>query len=181
MDLLMCRPDNPFRPVDWRWQRACLLIEKRVRLRRWDDSWVRRVRRFQRTLTRYRGDLQHPRLTRLDSAVAGACWLRFLAEEGARTDVESSILNGQSDEAIAAQSDLPAATIEAYQALFFHVRDRLHCVDWLAAFVAGPAVAEQVAELILTAWGIGSSSNPASAAESPDRQGDPDVEKTVND
>jgi hypothetical protein len=143
MCLLDCMPDNPFRAPDYRWARACYLRERRGRLSpKWDDHWVRRAREFRRRLARYKGDIDHPRLGRLDPAVAGAHRLRFGDDEKRRSRLEARIVSGQPAGEIAERAGLTLDVVEAYEALFFAVRDRLECADWVAAFVLGSRLHE---------------------------------------
>ena len=140
MTLIDCHPRNPFRPPHWRWAQGRLLHEQRLRAnRRRDDAWVLRARRFQVALARAGGDLDHPRLARLDPAVLGACRLHRGAPRP-RWEAEARLVAGQDIGAIAARLGLPTEVLVAYEALFYAVGDRLEILDWVAAVVFGPRV-----------------------------------------
>ena len=139
MTLLDCHPRNPTRPPHWRWEQARLLLEGRLRAnRRRDDAWVLRARRFHEALARAGGDPGHPRLARLDPAVLGAYRLRCSADARPRWEVEARLVAGQDDAAIADRLGVESGEIEAYEAIFYAVRDRLEALDWVAAVVFGP-------------------------------------------
>jgi hypothetical protein len=132
-------PDNPFRKPDYRWERARFLCEYGGPLSpKWDDRWIRRACDFQRRLAGFDGDVDHPRLTRLDPAILGAYRLRFKVDEHYRWQVEARIVGDQPASEIAARSGVSVKVIEAYESLFYAVRDRLRCIDWVATFVFGP-------------------------------------------
>jgi hypothetical protein len=124
-----------------------------------DDRWVARARRFQEVLARCDGDLQHPRLDRLDPAVAGACRARSGGDGRRRWEVEARIVADRPTAEVAGRTGLPAGVVEAYEALFFAVRDRLGCIDWIATFVFGPrlyeGITEKDADLILKRFAYG--------------------------
>jgi hypothetical protein len=145
-------PNNPFRPPDWRWQRARQLLEPRVRRRRLDEDWVVRARCFGRALARAGGDLSRPRLARAHPEVIAACRL-WLGEPRRRWEVEARLLAGQDDATIADRLGINPGVIEAFEALFFDVRARLACSDWIAACVIGPRLYEALdVDDIETLW-----------------------------
>jgi hypothetical protein len=129
-------PGCPFRPLDWRWQRAGQLRRPRARLRRWDDGWIIRARRFLADLDRAGGDPRHPRLARAHPEVLDAYLLRQ-GPARRRWEAEARLLAGQADAEIADRVGVGTGVIEAYEALFYHVRHRLRCSDWVAAFAIG--------------------------------------------
>jgi hypothetical protein len=83
-------------------------------------------------------DNDHPRLAEFDAAIASACHVRFEASERLRLEIEARLLAGQPTGEIAERTGLPAETIEAYEALFFCVSDKLECTDWIVTMVFGP-------------------------------------------
>jgi len=127
---------NPSRPSDWRWQRAGQLLEPRRRRRRRDDDWVVSVRAFRTALAKVGNDIRHPRLARAQPEILGA----YLAPRGGtllRSEVEARLLAGQGDADIAGRVGIEAGVVAAYAAIFFDVRTRLECSDWIAAHVLG--------------------------------------------
>jgi hypothetical protein len=134
-------PNNPLRPPDWRWQRAGQPPMKRVRRGCQDDDWVARCRRFQAVLEQAGCEVRHPRLVRAHPEILGAVLLRQ-GERRRRYEAEARLLAGQSNQEIADHLGVDAEVIGAYEALFYSVRDRLTCSDWVAACVLGPGLWE---------------------------------------
>jgi hypothetical protein len=162
MCYLDCMPTNPFRTPDFRWLRASHLSENGGRLhRKWDDRWIRRARDFLRQLNRLKRDLNHPRLARLDPAILGAYRVRFDNDERFRWQLEARVVGEQPIAQIAERTGPPVDVIDAYESLFFDVRDSLDATDWVATFVLGPRLyegfGEQDIDLVwkLVAYGFG--------------------------
>jgi hypothetical protein len=122
LDLL---PACPWRPVDWRWQLACLRARGERRLRRLDDEAVRRAARFLRTIAR----LGRARAESHDPAVAAALRLHDVPDGWDRQAIECYILAGLDDSEIAARVGLPVETVEVYVELYFDVRSNLTSPD----------------------------------------------------
>jgi hypothetical protein len=129
-------PRNPFRPPDWRWQRAGQLAGPGARPRRLDDDRVRRARSFRAALGKAGGDLRDRRLARSHEDVHGAYRIHH-GEPRRRGEIEARLLAGQSDEEIAGRVGVEPQVVEAYESLFFNVRDRLESSDWIAFSVFG--------------------------------------------
>jgi hypothetical protein len=134
---------NPFRPPDWRWHRAGQFIEARARRRREDDDWVVRARRFRADLARAGGDIGRPRLARTHPELLAACRL-WLGEPRRRWEVEARLLAGHDDATIADRVGVNPGVIEAFEALFFSVRARLGCSDWISAYAIGARMYEDL-------------------------------------
>src|SRR4051794_31005542 len=138
MSLLDYHPRNPCRPPHCGYGLASDLDCEMIRPnRRRDDQWVRRARSFLRGLHRAGGDLDDPRLIRADRAVLGAYRLRY-GSERIRWEIEARLLGGQDDAGIGTRTGIAADVIEAYEALFYSVRARLHYIDWVGAVAIGP-------------------------------------------
>jgi hypothetical protein len=139
---------NPFRPLDWRWQRADQLLEPGVRRRRRDDPWVIRARGHRAALAR-----GHAGVSGDDPSVYGAYRLwRGLPRP--RWELEARLLAGQTDHEIAARMGLEADTIGAYEVLFYSVRDGLGATDWIYVVIGlrpdqalDPGDAERIVKL----------------------------------
>jgi hypothetical protein len=125
-DPCRCRPDCPLAPPDWRWHRAGLLLEGRVRRRRRiDDAAVRRALAFRR-----RSAPGPPRRPAADPALAAAAGLR--AGDGRRRALlEAWLLSGLDDAGIAARGGIEPAAVAAYAATFFDVRGGLGDPAWV--------------------------------------------------
>jgi hypothetical protein len=137
MSLLDCQPASPYCPVDWRWRRAeairlGLLPTPGLR----PDPWVRQAIRFQDEHAG-KGDSPCPELARLDPAVFGAFQVRSSVEPRPRRELEARVLAKQTTCEIAARLDLTTDVVEAYERLYFDVRDRLGAVDYIMAVVIG--------------------------------------------
>ena len=160
MSMVDTHPRSPFRKPDWRWLRANLMRRDSIRAGRRDDDWVRRARRIQNALDRTAGDLDHRHVARTDPPVLAACRLR-LGDERCRWELEARLLAAQNYPAIDSRTGIPAGVVEAYEALFFNVKEKLGCMDWVGAMVFGPRVFEGLApddvELIwkVLAYGLG--------------------------
>jgi len=115
----------PFRPPDWRWQRARILVaERRPFLLRRDDLWTGQAMAYVRALARCGApeplECPHPKWAALHAAH------RLSTEDGPqRWEVQARLLAGQADPEIACRCAVPADTVCWFEALFFCVRDRL--------------------------------------------------------
>ena len=145
MTMLDTHPRSPFRAPDWRWIRATTLRHESLRPGRRDDGWVRRARRLQAAIERPGGATGHPRLAGVDPAILAGYGLR-LGEPRGRWEVEARLLAGQGDVAIAARTGIPAEVVEAYEAIFYSVRDRLEAPDWIGAMILGPRLYQGLRE-----------------------------------
>jgi hypothetical protein len=138
-DLMMvenCHPKIRMRPLHWRWKRAQLSLEYGLRLRRIDDDWTRRARRAQRALQAHDGDPYHPKVIKSDPLVMAAYRLNH-GNERLRTEIEARLLSGQDSAGISARTGIAADVVDAFEALFYTVRDRLECYDWIGGFCFG--------------------------------------------
>ncbi|OWK37438.1 hypothetical protein [Fimbriiglobus ruber] len=133
---------NPFRSPRWRADRVDELVlapDGPLPCRRADDAFVRRYKQY-----RYRS------MTAPDPAVAAAEYPECAAAERLQaadvppllaTVVEARILARQSFANIAARTGLDPVAVEWYEALFFHVTDRLDARDWVVTQILIPALA----------------------------------------
>jgi hypothetical protein len=138
-DLMMvdyCHPKIRMRPLHWRWKRAQLSLEYGLRLRRIDDDWTRRARLVQRALQAHDGNPYHPKVIKTDPLVMAAYRLNH-GNERLRTEIEARLLSGQDSAGISARTGIAADVVVAFEALFYSVRDRLECYDWVAGFCFG--------------------------------------------
>jgi hypothetical protein len=145
LDLLFC---NPWRPVDAWWQRAVGFGDNgdtwpSGRKDSWrGNSWIRQAHRFRHALAEagtYQDQLEviikYP-------AIYYAHWI---FEQGTtnnrsiRWAIEARILARQSNEEIARKNGCSPDAIEAYESLYFNVRDRLNYRDFVLNSVLGQA------------------------------------------
>jgi hypothetical protein len=125
------------RHPDWRWGRAGWLVENgRYFSRRRDDADTGRAAHYLRALARSRrGDPRADLLQRFPDIHAA----RQLREGGGATQVvvQARLLARQTPDDIARLTGVPAQVIDAYEALFFHCRDRLDASDWVLVQAVG--------------------------------------------
>ena len=136
MSLLEGHPRNRTRHPDWRWRRARALHEHGFHVRGVDDEWTRRAFRIQKLSGNQGGDPDHRKVIASDPLVMAAFRLNH-GNERLRTEVEARLLSAQDSAGISARTGIAADVVDAYEALFYSVRDRLECYDWIAAFCFG--------------------------------------------
>ena len=135
-------PDNPRRPVDWRWERARIALQKGISRRR-DDTWICKAARYKRDFDNCREDTdwyalvdKYPDLT----------WAHDLATnngvEGGtlKSALEARILARDDWDRIAKRARTRPDVIEAYEAVFFNVRPELDNEDYVLHQVMGPSL-----------------------------------------
>lgn len=144
--------DNPRRATNWRWLRAVQIDGGGLRANRAVDGpegfkWIRRALRLKR---RYDEAGNRPELTyrlvQYDRSLfwAHSIWMDDKAPT--RWAIEARILAGESDLEIAERLGTSPDVIEAYEAVFFQVREMLHRRDYIVNVVMGEAVARGVSE-----------------------------------
>lgn len=133
---------DPLRPVDWRWQRALSLAEQEPfpgRCTAQDDEFIRGARAYKIRLNQGREDKarqQYP-----------AIWLahQFSLNTAQNKDndrllLESRLLAGQADDAVAERMGWHRQAVAWYEAIFFNVRDRLKAKDYILKQILWPAI-----------------------------------------
>jgi len=133
---------DPFRETDWRWVRACQLVDQDRRVRHLGDNYIRRACRYLRL--QRAGDDYTIQLHLRD--VSTARDINSRGDGRIRWAIEARLLAGESDDAIASKCGTDAATIDMYEHLFFSVRDRLDQSDYIVHHVMSPAVQSGLAE-----------------------------------
>lgn len=126
---------SPLRSVRWRWDKAKTLIDSNRRPGRGDDRYVHKARSFmlyrkqlEMAETRYRQQVIFQKFPHFQYAA------EIDAEKVAvdlRISIQARLLAGQTDEEIAEVVGVHAKCIEAYEAVFYCVRDRLQYRDWV--------------------------------------------------
>lgn len=126
---------------DWRWHRAQLYIDAKLKPRRWhEDALTRAAYRFKRRLARD-NPLANVQLERDYPDMYVAYTVNDNDERMTRWLIEAGILAGESDEMLARYLSIPASVVEMYEKLFFNVRwalseNREH-EGWLLSTVFG--------------------------------------------
>src|SRR5690242_428129 len=108
----------PWRPTDWRWQRAqALVCQGRYFSRKRDDAETGEAVHYLRRLARCASERDLERLARAYPDVHAA---RLLHEGagGQAVEAQARLLARQSPQEAAAALGLPAGVVEAYEALF---------------------------------------------------------------
>jgi len=133
-------PDNPWRPADWRWQRATRIAAGELRAnRKFDDEHVTRAVRLARAVTdetSATGTGQNV-LANSDPTLFWAYNLKNTIAPAMRAEVEARVLAGDSDDEIRSRTGTTLGTLRTYEQLFFDVRDRLGCSAYVLHIVLG--------------------------------------------
>lgn len=144
--------DNPFRPVDWRWQRAREIVDG-VGLnatRRRDGplgyKWINRAVRYLREYAACRNDRQKMVLAESRPEIFWAHWAWDSDVNPQKFSIEAHVMARETDFEIGFRCGLPPGTVEAYEALFFHVRDKLIHPKYMLNCVIGPSIHRGLAE-----------------------------------
>jgi hypothetical protein len=144
--------DNPRRAPHWRWLRAMQVDAGGQKPSKSMDGpagfeWIRRVVRLKRrhALAANNPDALYT-LARLDSPLFWAHSMWSEEKAPTRWAIEAHILAGETDDEIAKKAGCTPETINAYEAVFFNVREKLNNVEYVANVVMGEAVARGVTE-----------------------------------
>lgn len=122
---------NPFRSPDWRWQRATEIVSgASTSPSRSEDSpagyaWITQAVRFQRALVDAMEDIQLVRLAKKFPDLYWAYWLHKYGAAHQRDSIEALILSRCTDFEIGFRHGTAPKVVEAYEAVFYNVRDRL--------------------------------------------------------
>jgi hypothetical protein len=143
--MFQLHPSNPFRPVNWRWERARLMRENKLRnTKRCSDPWVRSACDFQKGLTKCKDDIDRYMLMEQFPDIYGAYLMYQRGEEQEkhpmRFVVEARLLAAQTLDEIARLLGVPNTVIDAYTKLFFDVSEKLENTDYVMTCIIGPSV-----------------------------------------
>lgn len=127
------RKDHPYRPVNWRWERARLVKEygKLVPGYKTDDEWIEMAAKFRIAKDKCTDELSLYRLfdTWPDLAMAYELWDEDGVASGRanamRYEIEARILANEKPEIVAQKAGLSSGCIKLYEKLFFNVLDRI--------------------------------------------------------
>jgi hypothetical protein len=132
------RPDNLFRPPDWRWLRAADLVDGgEAFCPGHDDAPVQAAVQYLRAWRRCRAEADRQRLARDMPDLYGAHQLH-LARSLRTWEAQARLLTEEPFEVIASKCGSSPRVIDAYHDTFFHVRDRLHVEGYVIFQVLGP-------------------------------------------
>lgn len=150
--MLQALRDNPRRSPNWRWLRAVQIDSGGPRPSRAVDgpagfSWIRRAVRLKRRFDAAgnRPELLY-RLVQYDRAMfwAHSMWADDRAPM--RWAIEARVIAGESDETIADKIGTDTEIVNAYNNVFFDVRDMLNRRDYIVNVILADAVTRGVAE-----------------------------------
>jgi hypothetical protein len=139
--------NNPFRTVDWRWQRAAWLITQKQNFScKRDDELVGRAVNFMRHAQRVCSDLGSRRLMRHFPEIV----LALKCHQGPpvkRLELECRVLGRQPAELIAEMLEAPLTFIQAFKHYFFDIDDRIDASSYIMhQVICGPVRGEGEAE-----------------------------------
>lgn len=133
--------ENPWRPGDWRWQRASLLAADEIaRNRRLDDPVVVRLERFARAVLVAENPADATSLALREPDIYWAYQLYRQDDPARRSEVEARILGGESREAIAGKTGISVKMLAAYEDAFYDVRDKLPHRSYVLHTLIGTAL-----------------------------------------
>jgi hypothetical protein len=120
------------RQPDWRWQRALSLSKRKERCGRKCDNWIVRAVQFLQSTAGGKELATSP-----PNQVAIAESLRLFQESPSqrRRELQARLLTDAPLDEVARQIALPEDTVQAFEALFFAVRDHRTAHDWIASKV----------------------------------------------
>jgi hypothetical protein len=139
VDVQMYQESNLLRVVNWRWQLARELAEnKGTFFPKSIDKAVQAGRRFWHLWTNCKNEADQNILARRMPVVYQAFRLYQDSQRVSRNAVEALVLAGESPEGIAQKSGTSPEVVQAYEKLFFDVRDYLQSPDYIFNQAIGP-------------------------------------------
>ncbi len=130
------------RQPQWRAERVWRMLEHRpspLRPRRYDDHYVRAYRRFLMSFLAAGG--VEPLIAKVvanQPHVHAAHMLHYDPDSERRQILEAWLLTTEPYFEIAERFAMDEKTVDVYEQVFFNVRDRLECTDWIAKVIIGP-------------------------------------------
>jgi hypothetical protein len=145
--MLVPSPHDPFKPPDWRWQRAEWLLEKgRYARKASDDAHTVRAKKFMVALHNVKDDLDQARLAEREPGIFYAVQIHRREDQDTRWSIEARVLGRQDVAGIAKKCRTTEEVIGWYERLFFDVRDELEHADYVCNVVMGRSIHAGVAE-----------------------------------
>lgn len=144
IDPLNLRPAAPFRPVDWRWEKAKLMRDDRraaLLMRHDDDEWIVKTRRFQVEYNAVRSNYDRILLDRRWPALLEAFSLHNTPQpQLAAYEVQARLLAAQPLDQISQRLSISVPALTWYEKVFFNVQDRLLNKGYIAHRVLGESL-----------------------------------------
>ncbi len=143
---------NSERPPDWKWRRAMGAVAgtEPGPSRRWDKDanagWIKRAIRF---IERYEDATTVDKKYALADKFPDIFWAHkmFVSTTNIiKYSIEAHVLAGSTNRDIAMRTNCADKTVDTYCQLFFDVRDRLGCTQWVVHSIIGVSVHNGLAE-----------------------------------
>lgn len=143
--------DNPLRPVDWKWQRAVAIYENigAAASRRRDTpnghAWIKRAKSFKTDIENARTDAMREQVAYNYRDIFWAHWI-WASENPMKYSLEAHILARENNFEIGYRCGVAPDVVEAYEQLFFNVRERIHHRKYILNVVIGVAAHRGLSE-----------------------------------
>lgn len=134
-------PANPFRPVDWRYQRAKWLVQQKKRTRgESDDSFTKTARRYVSMKAKCKEDCD---FIELEHTFPGLFWAEQIYSNKVRETrwaIEARLLANEKLDNIADKVSTTPETVLWYERVFFNVLPHLRKLDYIACVAIGGSI-----------------------------------------
>ncbi len=150
--MLHCVYQNPFRVADWRWQRAMGIVSRtQPATTRKQDSpdgykWISQAVAFQKQLALCPTEDMKYSLAQHMPAIFWAHWIFRDLQSPMRWSIEARLLARSPNFDIGYKCGIPPEVVDAYENLFFKVREHLEHRDYILHSVLGLAVQRGLSE-----------------------------------
>jgi hypothetical protein len=150
--LIECSRDNPFRQPDWRWQRALGIVEgtQPNQTRRYDGpvgfKWIKKAVDFRTAMRAATTDVQRREVANRFPDVFWAHYAWDNNNNPVKHQLEAYILAREENWSIGFKCGMAPEQIEAYECIFFNVREKLNHLAYILHSVIGPALQRSLSE-----------------------------------
>lgn len=136
---------NPWRVPQWRWMRAVNILEGGPETTARRDTpegckWIRRAKHFKTALDEARHEQQQLSLALEQPDLFWAYYAFSNPMLPARWAIEAHLLARETNREIAFRNGCDELVVEAYEALFFNVREKINHREYVVTSVFGDAV-----------------------------------------
>jgi hypothetical protein len=138
---------NPWRPADWRWQRARKIAAGELRLSsRMDDKHVRRALRLARDVVDETTPAGQDAVANADPSLYWAYVLHRQSSPACRAEIEARIIAGEIEDELLRRVGVSHEVLQTYERVFFDVRDRLCTPAYVLNIIIGEAMHKGLSE-----------------------------------
>ena len=150
--LLECSRDNPYRSPQWRWQRALGIVDgaQPNPTRRFDGpigfKWIKKAVSFRRAI---RAAVNDDLKRRVANRFPELFWAHYAWENGnnpVKHQLEAYLLAREENWTIGFKCGLAPEQVEAYECVFFNVREKLDHPAYILHSVIGPALQQSFSD-----------------------------------